>query len=179
MQDRNLKKNDSNASSYSDSIAPLGINATAKKAKPKGKAKAKPVCVAAPSGAPVAAEQASCSGFKLERPADGKDAKFMSGVDARLRDARQAVICSLQIDSLHKFKDDDFVSHIRKLSGVEAKVKDMGWTFAKKAIDEVLTLMRSLQALIKGLKAFEMKRQTNRASSVLYAFVFVSCLDIF
>lgn len=177
-QERKLKKNDSTASSHSDSIAPLGINATAKKAKPKGKAKAKPG-VAVPSGAPVAAEQASSSGFKLERPADGKDAKFMSGVDARLRDARQAVICSLQIDSLHKFKDDDFVSHIRKLSGVEAKVKDMGWTFAKKAIDEVLTLMRSLQALIKGLKAFEMKRQTNRASSVLYAFVFVSCLDIF
>ena len=163
---RKLKKNDSNASSKSSgSAAPLllGSNSRQKKIKAKGKAQAKNTVVSV-HVVPTMSDHSSVSGFKLEHPAAAKDAKFMAGVDARLRDSRQSVEGVLRLNQLSKFKDDDFLSHIRKLSGVEAKVRDMGWTFAKKGIDEMLSLMRNLQQLIKGLKAYELNRQSNKVS---------------
>ena len=104
----------------------------------------------------------SVSGFCLDTPSSAKDEKLIAQFDAKLRDGLHCINQSLANYSLAKMLDDDFVSHIRKISGCEQNISSGSFTYAKGALEEVLSFLRVVSGLSKACRVFasELERAT-------------------
>ena len=81
--------------------------------------------------------------------------------DAKLRDAVGCINASLAREAVSKMLDEDFVLHIRKMSGCEQKIVAGSFTYAKGALDEVLQSLRVVGGLIKACRVFHSKLEGN------------------
>ena len=97
------------------------------------KAALKKVQGALPSGSPSNASGTtdSISGFALDKPTAKKGQAFVGTVDVKLREVTQVFEQLSKAEDFSQVIEDDFVSSIRKLCGMEKKVLELQLTQCK------------------------------------------------